>query len=720
VTVGSAVRVLAASFAASFAVGLGLGLAPPGSAAAGASSQPVPTIELVSQPTWVREGDRFTVGVDISGAPAGATLDMIVYDPPTSREEFRETLTGELGDELQVIDPVPVTAAAGSTSMGFTIGAGGVTLPTRGAYPVEVRLLGAGGEPVASLVTYLSYLTSRPGPPLDVAVVVDLAAPSMLQPDGTYAELPAAALDRMRERVQVMADTADVPLTVAPRPETLEALANGPADGVTLLRQLAARVSPATATRVLARPFVDIDFASLQRAQLLDSEAPAQRDNGADVVRARLGVEPIPGVWLAGPAFGADSSRIAVDLGVGRAIVPPTAVDDGGDGGDGGDSDDRLADVPQEPVRYGEDGPTVMVSDPALAEHLTDTGENSVVAAHRFVAELESLWLESPAIERSVVVHVPAGAPIDPEAVAVALGAFRDGQALRATSVEEIFDAPPLDADAGRPTVTPAAPTGVPDLGGVADAVEAAREQVSGVGSLLGDPELTRSLDHSLLVSTGVDTPDAERAAHVERVAAALRSVEGAVTLPDEFRITLTSRSSTIPVTLTNNTEQPLTVRVELDSAQLEFPDGDVFTPTLEHGTSRIDVPVRARTSGAFTLDVRVTSVDQTIVLDESTFDIRSTAISGVGLVLSAGAVLFLAVWWGRHWRDARRSRRLLPPDAMVAAPGGRPEGAAAAGLPHPPPPGRGPPVGGAAAPRGEDDRRYRPAHMARPRDHSG
>ena len=169
-------------------------------------------------------------------------------------------------------------------------------------------------------------------------------------------------------------------------------------------------------------------------------------------------------------------------------------------------------------------------------------------------------------------------------------------------------------------------------------------------------------------MSTGVATPDADRAAYVDRVEAELRTVTGAVTLPDEFRITLTTRSSTIPVTLTNNTEQDLQVRVELDSDQLEFPDGDVLTPTLPPGTTRLEVRVRARTSGAFTLDVTVSSPDGTLVLDRSTFDIRSTAISGVGLLLSVGAGLFLAMWWGRHWRrDPPGPPQRTGPEASAA-----------------------------------------------------
>jgi hypothetical protein len=163
---------------------------------------------------------------------------------------------------------------------------------------------------------------------------------------------------------------------------------------------------------------------------------------------------------------------------------------------------------------------------------------------------------------------------------------------------------------------------------------------------------------------------------------------------------------------------------------------------------------VRVRTSGAFSLDVTVTSPDDALVLDTTTFDVRSTAISGVGLVLSVGAGLFLAVWWAGHWRRARRSRHLMPPgsvgpDGSSEGGTGGGDGRAGAG------PGAGAAAGGTgggwirgrggtargAAPRGQgttvgaappvarsagragyedDDDGYRPAHMARQRTRSG
>ena len=62
--------------------------------------------------------------------------------------------------------------------------------------------------------------------------------------------------------------------------------------------------------------------------------------------------------------------------------------------------------------------------------------------------------------------------------------------------------------------------------------------------------------------------------------------------------------------------------------------------PATRRSTSRCRLP----TAGSVIGQTRVT--------------VRSTAFSGVGVVLSVGAGTFLALWWGRHILTARRGRR--------------------------------------------------------------
>ncbi len=714
--------------------------APAGAGPAGPRHEPVataqgaPSLELVEQTTWVHPGEAYNVDVRVSDAPADATLDMVVHGLLASRAEFRESLEDELGGTEHTVPAQPVAdliASPGVARIGFTAGDGGVSLPSRGVYPVEVRLR-AGGETLASTVTYLSYLTPADFPPLEVGVVVEIGAPPSLRPDGTT-ELPSDAAAHARQRIQAVTDAGGTPVTLAPLPETVEAFATVGGTPATLVGQLRGL---AATQQVVARPFVDIDLASLQDAGL-DSEAYAQSDAGANVSRRLLSVEPAPGVWLSGPTWRPEGAQRAAAIGFDRAVVPATAVGDG----DG-------EDIPTTPVRLEDDGPLAVVTDPDLAAHLTS--EDGVVAAYRFIAELTATWLEAPSDPRAIAVHIPPDVDIEPRVVATALAALNDGQAVQGVPVTQIFtDIPP--AEDGPDSVDLAPAERGPDLRPLAPQIVSVRSQIDGVTGLLDDASVAASVNRSLFMSTGVDTPDGDRAAYVDHADAQLGAVVGSVTLQDEFRITLTTRSSTIPVTLTNNTEQDLRVRVELDSDQLEFPDGDVLTPKLPPGATRLEVRVRTRTSGAFTLDVTVSTPDDTLVLDRSTFDIRSTAISGVGLLLSVGAGLFLAVWWGRHWIRTRRSRREDPteprvpegaglehvPDAARAtadrrsaalAPWAVPASPPAPASPGPPAPEPAAPPPHAAPPdtasrgrsrRAAADEPYRPAHMARGRSRS-
>jgi hypothetical protein len=617
--------------------------------AAAAPRQAAPSLELVDQTTSVHSGERFELDMRVTGAPAGAALRLVVHDRLESRSEFRETLDGDLGGIERTLPAEPLAGSgSGTFSTGFVVGRDGLGLGGRGVYPVEVQLVDAQGTLLGTpLVTYLVYLYDPDETsfvPLAVAVIVDLGGPPILQPDGELR--PASTtIQRAQERADLLAAAPNVPLTLAPQPETLEGLVGSGGPGAAAV---AALVDAVGDRPVLARTYTDVDLEALQESGLL-AEANEQAQAGTHVVRQLFRREPVSRIWLSGPTFGDDAANQAADLGIDRAVVPPSAVEEGT--------------VPDAPVTLGDGGPRAMVSDAELATHLE--GDEGVIGAQRFLAELAIMWFERPADPRAVAIHVPGDVDIDPSTVARALEELADGQAVQAVPLDQVFDVPP---DPSGPTTVSLTPHEVTDdLGGVAGPLRQARRGVNGVAGTVnsaGGGSLTRSL----LLATGTATPEDQRPAYVERVNAELGSLSGAVVLPDQFRITLTSRTSTIPVNITNNSDRPLTVRIEFDSGQLEFLDGDVVNRELPPGVTRLDVRVRALTSGAFPMGITVKSPDSSIELDRTTFDIRSTAVTGVGFVLSIGAGLFLAVWWARHWRSSRRSRALVPAGATPAS----------------------------------------------------
>jgi hypothetical protein len=99
-------------------------------------------------------------------------------------------------------------------------------------------------------------------------------------------------------------------------------------------------------------------------------------------------------------------------------------------------------------------------------------------------------------------------------------------------------------------------------------------------------------------------------------------------------------------------------VVVELTSDKLAFPDGATARLDLTRRNTTTRFTVQARTSGTFPVEVALRSPDGTIVLSTGRLTIRSRAASGVGVIVSAGALVFLIAWWSRHIVQARRARK--------------------------------------------------------------
>jgi hypothetical protein len=161
-------------------------------------------------------------------------------------------------------------------------------------------------------------------------------------------------------------------------------------------------------------------------------------------------------------------------------------------------------------------------------------------------------------------------------------------------------------------------------------------------------------------VALAVGLSPSERQGHVDAAATAMDGVMSGLTAEAPETITLTAREGTVPVTLRNDTGLTVDVVVHVRSPKLEFPDGADIPVTLTGPTTRLDLTVRSRTSGSVTLDIDVTSPDGELTMATLHTSVRSTAISGVGALLSVGAALFLLVWWARHWRRTRRSNKLV------------------------------------------------------------
>lgn len=638
------------------------GLAAPAAAAAQPDLRPVVT--LVEQTPWTEPDGEFRVRVRVEDLAVPLAdqveLALTVHGRVTFRSTFAATVAGEqLGSAVTVVtrpwadlDP----DGNGVAEVRVDIGPGGTDLGAAGGvHPVTVDLRQPGsGEFLTRMVTHLVVVPGEgdDSPPLLAALTLPFRAPPSLAPDGTT-EMAAGT----EAALGVLADALDthrgVPLTLAPTPETVDALAGGTDSQVAVLDTLRGALED---RQVLGRTYVDLDLPAWVAAGLAP-EAGAELTRGTDVVADQLPVRPDARTWIAGPTMSTDALGALRELGVDQVVVPEEALEPLDEA-----VFNRTLTSPFT-VRGGTDRTQgAVAADAALGAHFTTTTD-PVLNAHHLLADLAVLFFDAPGTVRGVAVVAPeTWAPDAAFLDALLTGLSSPAAPVRAVTLDEVFrEVAPATGPGGERLERALSPTAEPpSLAGYADRLRLTRLVLTGYRSMIGpvNPRFDE-LERRLLVSGSEALGPGQRDEYVDAVLAAIDEATGAIQVPGDRTITITARQGRLPLTFRNEAGYPVQVSVVLDSDnKLEFPDGESFPLELPEGTTRLEVLVRARTSGTSRVEVRLASPDGLLELGQTDLTVRSTAVSGVGLVLSAGALTFLLVWWARHWHTTRRRRR--------------------------------------------------------------
>ncbi|MEL7207331.1 MAG: DUF6049 family protein [Actinomycetota bacterium] len=304
------------------------------------------------------------------------------------------------------------------------------------------------------------------------------------------------------------------------------------------------------------------------------------------------------------------------------------------------------------------------VLDPALQAHAGRTGD-PVLDAHRTLADLATVATTRSDVPSGSVFTVPDLADASPEFLATLL-AHIDGGPLSAVTVDDWFTevSPTPAEDPGAPEATlnrSVAPRVLFGLGRYPSDLGITELTLTGLTNLTdGEDPTLPSLRRQTLTSGSALLTGEERAAYLSAVGGTIRERTGLITSPSGQTVTLTSRRARVPVAVSNAMGVPARVRITVTSDRLEFPEGSQIEVVLEDGATTVQVPVEARTTGSFRMQVDVSSPDGVLAITSVPVSIRSTAVSGVGIALSIGAGLVLATWWVRNWHSSRRDHRLI------------------------------------------------------------
>ena len=611
----------------------------------------------------------------LDGVPADGSIRVGLHQRVRSRSELDVSRSGDglRSEVFETVTPLDALAdqADGTRRLVLSLdpATGGVPLRIEGVYPVEVVAQDVTGAELARLVTHLVMAPEAgdDAPPLGVAVVAEVDAPPALQPDGST-HISRGDVEDLAAVIAGLSAVDDVPVTTAARPETIDGLASsgepGDAELVDALRAgLAGRA-------VLRLPYANASPDDLAPTGLL-GELGQQLDRGREVLIDALGVEPTGSVWLASADLGAAGLAALTLTGVRRVVVDADqvqALDPGFISYSLAQPFLLTAPVGDPPATVELEPLEAMATDPTVQQHLRTAASDGLVAS-RVLSELAFLRLEQPSLARSMVVPLAAG--VAPGVVQLVLEGLGAGRPFAPMGLDEAFDhAAPLVDGGGNQVDRPLeAVATTPIREPEAASLQAARAELGTFAGLVGaESPRTEPLERHLLLATAEGLTATERRAHIATVTTTIDAMAGTISTPATFALTLTAREGTIPLTIRNDSGEPLHVSVRLRSQKLEFPDGDTIERVLTEETTRIDIAVRARASGAFPLEVNVTTPDGRRSLSMTRYTVRSTVVSGVGLILSGGAGLFLVVWWARHWRRTRRSAKLVALDGHPAA----------------------------------------------------
>ncbi len=615
-------------------------------------------LTLIQQDPWIGPRGELRIVVE-TVTDVESTLEVRVFGAVDDPDLVRQP--EEVPTTRQVRQLEPIAVAAGRQRLTVRLAVvpeadgtfGDPLVLDPGVYPVTLTLTRPDRSVRARLTTHLVRLpeTATPRP---LALVVPIHADPDRTSDGrTLVDATVrTALDR---RLDLLAAHPSVPVTLQVTPETVNALASDRTGaGTATLDRISSLVSDGS--EVVASPFVRLDADSWFRPEgigLLGSEL--------DLGRATLdaaGLGTVGDTAAIGDRLDDDLIRWLAGRGLRRLVVPAEAV--------------AGATWPAAPARAGDPALTIV----PMTSIGRQPGDDAVLAAYRSLAAATLGVIDgSLAAGQGWALGLPADTADDSSFLRTILDALdRSGPFLAATVSR--FELPSASDGADASTSVRWVPMTPEDLGDLPATLNRSATRLASVGTMVGEQPLLVRARGLIYVAASRDLDDAQRRMLVDGLDSVVPLLLGAVTLPRDDGIVVTSHRATLPIVIRYDGPTPIQIAVAIRSSELEIEGENPRLIELVPGANDLEVPIRSRRSGEFELEIVAMAPDGVVVLQTARLTVQSRAISGVGLLLSIGALAYLVVWWFRNHRRRRGLAQVpatpdeaAPPDPETGAP---------------------------------------------------
>lgn len=597
------------------------------------------------------------VQLRLSTSPVDGRSELGALAGSTTRPPGGAVATDALGEPL---------APGASAPFALGLPVDGLKLTQPGVYPLAVEVIADDPTTLArtrfgAARTFLPWDMGAVEP-TRIAVLWPVSAGPTLDADGVPMDhlMQDQLTGRLQALVSAAAGTAVSWLLDGDTLETAQSMADGapgPATGSsagttaapdsTAAAWLASLRTATDGHPVLALPFADQDPVSVVRGGLA-ADLPTAASLGADVTasvlsRAATGeVKPIS--W---PAEGtADRATLTAlqQAGTTQVVLSDTYAQ----------TSRTTTYTPSGIGPLSGTSLTAVTTDTTLSKLLAtpaDAAGGPVLGEQRLLAETAMIGLELPSVSRTLVMVPPRGWSPDPDYVHALLHVLDGAPWVKVTELATLPAGAANGPGRQRPTY-PAAVRSRELPAGQLAAVREGHSRLDALTSLLqADAQSVRDTYTRALLRAESAAWRGDRTggrAYALSIPAQLATMQDQVHLVPSGPVTLAARSGRIPVTVVNDLDQQVTVRVLVTAVpSVRMTLTQPAPVTLEpHSSTTLDVAADATTNGAVQVVARLATADGQAFGVAQTFAVQVTGFGAVaaGLVVAALALLAVAL----------------------------------------------------------------------------
>jgi hypothetical protein len=645
---------------------------------------------LISQDQYVAgvENSLIRFSIALSGrdpeSTASTKLVITSYRPVDTRQEVRDASSGNLPSTVDtvIVDVSDLRdAATGRVDVAIPIEMGvrtkdALQMSATGLYPVSIGLQ-EDKSVTSQIVTFVERLpqdvtSPLPRENLQIALAGTLNSSVSLQPDGTTV-VSDETRSIVTDTISALEALPNTPISLSIRPELIDALNNSSDEDIALLSRLQA----STSLQLLPSTYVDVhpdELVAQQRSDVFTTQLRL----GEDVLAAGLpGKSVNRDAWLQTTTLLSEGAQLLRNLGMRTAVLLADSQKTTANG----------ISLFAEPTRLVElklsnsDRMVAALADIHLSEAITRGSREPVggayLVAQQILAELktarsEIIDREETMFGRGLILATDSGELPSLALMTALVSTVASQPDMGFVALDDLLGTMTVSVMDGLPISFELPVADVPKTQADTSLSEFAA-RVNGFSTMLPDgderPKLWRRIVNILPAS---DLTPSQANAYIYAVDTELAWIGGSIVTPSTTTFTLGGRDSSIRLSLRNDNQTDLLVRVNLTSSKLTLPTDDQVVTLPAGTTTLVEIPVTAKSNGRFPVTLQLfTPLGDITVGSPAKFSARVNALAGLGQLFTGIALLLLLSWWIHHLRREHQRRQFDSDDSVDRHPAG-------------------------------------------------